>query len=176
MYIHASKMRGSAHPVEESFPRPAMDGIEGKHEPIRITATLQREDEYYRLAGRLATRVELGCARCSNVLEQAVELEFSLKYGMAGSTLSQAAVLAEDHELTHDDCNIEELDDQGRIDLISLSRDQIYLALPLQPLCREDCLGLCSQCGSDLNNKACACAMSEPDPRLAALAELRNRV
>jgi uncharacterized protein len=176
MYIHASKMWGSAHPVEESFPRPAMAGIGGRHEPIRVTATLQREDEYYRFAGRLATRVELACARCNNVLEQAVELEFSLRYMMAGSTLSQAATLDEDHELSHDECNIEELDDEGRINLISFSRDQIYLALPLQLLCREGCLGLCSQCGIDLNNKACACAMSEPDPRLAALAELRNRL
>ncbi len=175
MYIHASQMRGSTRPVEASFPQPAMEGTEGRHKPIRITAILRREDDRYGFAGHLATSVGLACALCNTVFRQVVELDFSLRYRPAGSTQLSTATLPEDHELTPGECDVEQLDDQGRIDLISFSRDQIYLALPLQPRCRENCRGLCSQCGTDLNTATCACAIRPPDPRLAALAELRKR-
>ncbi len=113
--------------------------------------------------------------RIASEVRQVVELDFSLRYRPAGSTQLSTDTLPEYHELTPGECDVEQLDDQGRIDLISFSRDQIYLALPLQPRCRENCRGLCSQCGTDLNTATCACAIRPPDPRLAALAELRKR-
>ena len=60
-------------------------------------------------------------------------------------------------------------DDQ--IDLNELLREQFYLALPMKPLCREDCTGLCPQCGTNLNTGTCACAPQWEDPRLAPLRE-----
>ena len=175
MHIHASHMRGSTRPVETSFPRPAMEGTARRHEPIRITAILRREDDWYGFSGHLATSVGLACSLCNNLFRQVVEIDFSLRYRPAGSAQPPSATLPEDHELAPEERDMEELDDQGRIDLISFSRDQIYLALPLQPRCREDCNGLCSQCGIDLNTATCACAFRSPDPRLAALAEIRKR-
>jgi uncharacterized protein len=58
-------------------------------------------------------------------------------------------------------------DDQ--IDLIELLREQFYLALPMKPLCREDCRGLCPQCGVNRNTGTCECAPGWDDPRLAPL-------
>jgi uncharacterized protein len=55
------------------------------------------------------------------------------------------------------------------IDLNELLREQFYLALPMKPLCAEECRGLCSQCGSNLNLASCGCAPGWTDPRLAAL-------
>lgn len=43
------------------------------------------------------------------------------------------------------------------LDLAAMVREQVILAAPMQPLCREDCLGLCSQCGQNLNERRCAC-------------------
>jgi DUF177 domain-containing protein len=57
-------------------------------------------------------------------------------------------------------------------DLAPLAHDAILLDLPLAPLCREDCRGLCPQCGVDRNEDACACR-APLDPRWATLDELR---
>ncbi len=48
-------------------------------------------------------------------------------------------------------------------------REQFYLALPMKPLCREDCQGLCVVCGANLNRATCDCKLEWDDPRLAAL-------
>jgi uncharacterized protein len=55
-------------------------------------------------------------------------------------------------------------------------RDAVTLALPLRPLCREDCKGLCARCGNDLNAGPCDCGGDDIDPRWEALAALRERL
>jgi uncharacterized protein len=60
-------------------------------------------------------------------------------------------------------------------DLLDTDRwgqDTLVLAMPLKVLCREDCAGLCPQCGTDLNLETCACAVREPDERWAKLKDL----
>ena len=59
------------------------------------------------------------------------------------------------------------------IDLEPLARETVVLELPQAPLCREDCLGLCPDCGVDRNEGTCSC---EPprDPRWSVLDELRT--
>src|SRR2546423_4659489 len=64
----------------------------------------------------------------------------------------------------------------GRLDLSSWARDSLVLALPDKILCREDCAGLCPVCGKDLNREPHDHAEEEPDPRWAALAELRDKL
>jgi len=58
------------------------------------------------------------------------------------------------------------------LDLGPLVRDAVVLDLPMAPLCREDCAGLCPQCGADRNEGACACVVPA-DPRWANLDVLR---
>lgn len=50
-----------------------------------------------------------------------------------------------------------------RIDLRPLVREQIYLALPQNPHCKDNCLGLCPQCGVNLNEESCACTLSSKE-------------
>ena len=52
-------------------------------------------------------------------------------------------------------------------------REQLYLALPMKPLCREDCKGLCPNCGTNWNRGTCDCKQGWEDPRLAALNKLK---
>jgi uncharacterized protein len=58
------------------------------------------------------------------------------------------------------------------VDLAPLVHDAIFLDLPLAPLCREDCAGLCPHCGIDRNEERCECRAGA-DPRWATLDELR---
>ncbi|HET6915863.1 MAG TPA: DUF177 domain-containing protein [Acidimicrobiales bacterium] len=60
------------------------------------------------------------------------------------------------------------------LDLQPLVRDALLLDLPLAPLCREDCKGLCPTCGADLNDGPCSCARAPADPRWAALDLLKE--
>jgi uncharacterized protein len=59
------------------------------------------------------------------------------------------------------------------VDLGPMIREAVVLELPLAPLCREDCRGLCVQCGQDLNEALCACE-APVDPRWASLEALRQ--
>ncbi len=58
------------------------------------------------------------------------------------------------------------------IDTERMASDAVILAMPLQVLCREDCLGLCPGCGADLNAGPCQCPPEEPDGRWAVLRDL----
>jgi uncharacterized protein len=77
----------------------------------------------------------------------------------------------------------EDLDDGGddlvwyegdEVDISPLLRERLLLDLPTLPLCRDDCRGLCGQCGADLNQGACGCPAEVGDPRLAVLRTLRR--
>ena len=60
------------------------------------------------------------------------------------------------------------------IELAPLIEEQVLLALPTRPLCREDCRGLCGGCGVNLNNEPCACDPAAPsDPRIAIFRTLK---
>jgi uncharacterized protein len=63
--------------------------------------------------------------------------------------------------------------DEDEVDLQPLFREQLILAVPYAPLCREDCAGLCTVCGVDLNRESCSCDRRVIDPRLAALKDLK---
>ena len=83
-------------------------------------------------------------------------------------------IAAVDHELFEpdpDDLSYPLKNDE--IDLEPLVRDAVLLELPLAPLCREDCQGLCPICGADRNEVTCECQPA-PDPRWAALDALRE--
>jgi len=60
----------------------------------------------------------------------------------------------------------------GSIDLGEMIHEQLYLALPMKPLCREDCKGLCPLCGANWNTTTCTCEVRWEDPRLAGLKAL----
>ena len=61
------------------------------------------------------------------------------------------------------------------LDLEELARTDILLELPTKVLCSEDCKGLCSQCGKNLNEGECSCEKKQIDPRLAILSQLLDQ-
>lgn len=72
--------------------------------------------------------------------------------------------------------DVEFYSDRARVDLFAPARDKLILQIPIQPLCRIDCAGLCQVCGADLNEKPDRrCHESEKiDPRLAVLLKLKK--
>jgi uncharacterized protein len=92
------------------------------------------------------------CRRCAILINGTAKVEFQEEFDSA------AAVDDDTYPMRQD-----------QVDLELVSREAILLGLPLAPLCREDCAGLCITCGTDLNEGACNCAPSTADPRWAAL-------
>jgi uncharacterized protein len=80
----------------------------------------------------------------------------------------------EDMELQDEDLDTAYYRDHV-LDLAEMLREQFYLALPMQPLCRPDCQGLCPSCGIDRNVDTCQCQTDWVDPRLAPLKAILTR-
>jgi uncharacterized protein len=62
-----------------------------------------------------------------------------------------------------------------KLDVDELVFSEVFMSLPSKFLCKEDCKGLCPQCGCNRNQTECSCSEREIDPRLAALADLLNQ-
>jgi uncharacterized protein len=62
------------------------------------------------------------------------------------------------------------------IEVGDILREQILLSLPMKPICREDCQGLCPHCGKNRNLETCDCESVLLDPRLEPLLKIKNRI
>jgi uncharacterized protein len=78
-----------------------------------------------------------------------------------------------EHELEEEDLGVVHVEGET-FDTGPLLREQLQLGVPMKPLCREDCRGLCPQCGADRNRGDCDCKDDWVDPRWAALADLKT--
>jgi uncharacterized protein len=64
------------------------------------------------------------------------------------------------------------IDEHHVLDLTEVVRQALFLAMPMNPICKDDCAGLCPQCGSNLNQEQCQCERDTVDPRLEVLRQL----
>jgi uncharacterized protein len=135
--------------------------------PVELAFDIHKDREKFRLVGAVHAELELGCSRCLEPFALKVDAPFDLRYLPAAAMSLEA-----EREVPDEDLDLSYYRDD-HIDLNELLREQFYLALPMKPLCREDCRGLCPQCGANLNTAACDCATAWEDPRLAALKSLR---
>jgi uncharacterized protein len=136
-------------------------------EPIHLAGRVRRAGGGFGCRGRLRTAVRLPCSRCAEPYRLELNLAFDLIY-REPAAVPAAGGQAVSGAPEPDDPEVCALDD-GCIDLAQLAREQIYLELPLKPLCREDCAGLCPQCGARRDDGPCGCASGSGDPRWAAL-------
>jgi uncharacterized protein len=131
--------------------------------PVRVDMDIHKDKARFRLEGTAKTELELTCSRCLEPFRMPVDAEFDLRYLPATDAAGEG-----EREVTEEDLDTSVYRDD-RIDVNEVLREQFYLALPMKPLCRDDCAGLCPQCGTNLNMGACACEPQVADPRLAPL-------
>ena len=118
--------------------------------------------------GHIDTCVQVDCDRCLKPIQLPVSNDFKLEY-IAGSDYETNYNL----ELTEDLLSLSVFDGDA-IDVDEIVKEQIWLALPTRSLCKPDCKGFCSTCGSDKNLGDCKCEDREMDPRWAGLKDLMN--
>ena len=128
---------------------------------------IARDGDDVVVTGELGATVPLTCGRCLEEFPVAVRVPVDLRY------LPRPPV-ADDAELGVDDFDLD-FYDNDELNLNALVETETTLALPMKPLCRADCKGLCPACGADLNAGACSCVETKVDPRWEALAALKSR-
>jgi DUF177 domain-containing protein len=131
--------------------------------PVRVQGRLQAtgEGRYY-WHGSLATRVAAECRRCLVAMEVPVTAEI-------GALFTREADAVEDPDAYPLPAQATE------VDLRPAVREELVLAVPHYVVCRDECRGLCPQCGKDLNAGPCGCP-PVPDPRWRALADLKSKL
>lgn len=131
--------------------------------PVDLQITIHKDRDRYRLVGGVRTAIELGCSRCLEPYRLPVDAAFDLRYVPQAENALDGEREIEDEDLSAAYYRDDE------IDLGQLVEEQLYLVLPMKPLCRLDCRGLCPQCGVNLNVETCCCEARWEDPRLAGL-------
>ena len=156
---------GSQREVSRSVPAPPDLGIEvlavPEGSPVDLDLRLEAVMEGVLVTGTARATLTGECARCLEPLTEDTEVRF------------QELFVYEDHALPGEDDEVSTL--QGDlVDLEPLLRDAVVLALPFQPLCEDDCPGMCPDCGVRLKDDPDH-AHDEPiDPRWAGLTALQH--
>ena len=170
MLLDLREMRGSEDRVERTYsvadlPAEPQDDY-ALAAPVRLTLRVFKDGVKYRLVGRLASTLQLACCRCLEAFEAPVDLPIDLLY------LPQSENDGEgESEIADEDLSTAFYREE-QINLDLMVREQFQLSLPMKPLCRDDCHGLCPVCGINRNRERCGCDTSWHDPRLAALETL----
>lgn len=158
---------GATRALNRVVPAPADLGLEmisvpeGSDVTLEMTMTSVSEGVY--ITGTVRGSLKGECGRCLNEIDESFEVTLAELYAYADSTTEE----------TTDD------DEVGRMsgDLLDLEpavRDAIVLKLPVTPLCRPDCPGLCPDCGVHFDDLPADHSHEEVDPRWAALRNLSN--
>ncbi|HTP66353.1 MAG TPA: DUF177 domain-containing protein [Geobacteraceae bacterium] len=135
--------------------------------PLRVRLAIAREYDHIRVNGRVETTLDLNCARCLGEYRLEIASPFTIFY-MRREGIPQD----EDVELAEEDL-ISTTYEGDEIDFSGEIAEQVILAMPLKPLCREDCRGLCATCGADLNEVECGCERNGTNFKLGALKNLK---
>jgi uncharacterized protein len=129
------------------------------------------------LQGEVRGQLELSCGRCLERYRAPLQERFRLVLEPAGHRVPAdpegAAALARDGLFLSDELETGWFRGD-EIDLSSFIHEVIALLIPVQPLCREDCLGLCPRCGIDRNTESCDCVEKNPASPFAVLEALRG--
>jgi uncharacterized protein len=155
---------GSLREVSRTVPAPADLGIEvlgvPEGSPVELDLRLEAVMEGVLVTGTATVAVTGECARCLEPISDDVEVRFQELFVYDGRDVDP------DEEL-----EVSKLQDD-LVDLDPLLRDAVVLALPFQPLCTEDCPGLCVECGARLADDPDHGHGEPVDPRWAALSAL----
>lgn len=134
----------------------------------RVRLDVARDGDDVVVTGDVESTVPTTCGRCLEEFPVRVRLAVDVRFIPRPPTGNRV-------ELGSDDLDLD-FYDQDKLNLAALIESETALALPMRPLCQEDCRGLCPVCGGNRNLVACACHERAPDPRLAGLRDLAARL
>ena len=146
-------------PLDESIDLSDIDfqGVYPFVQPVRVTGEIRSLAEVVSMHATATVVFNGVCVRCAEPFEKTltIPMEHVLVTSL-GNADNDELLLVENY----------------RLDLTTLTVSDVLLELPSKQLCRQDCKGLCPQCGKNLNEGLCGCRVESGDPRLAVLKQL----
>jgi DUF177 domain-containing protein len=171
MRLDLNKVRTAHERYERTYGAEAFAGDQDSfrvNAPVALAFDIFKDKAQFRLAGDVHTVLEVSCSRCLEPFTIPIDAAFDLRYQPHTENAGEGEAEIEEDDLATAFYTNDE------IDLGQLMREQFYLELPMKPLCRDDCRGLCPECGTNLNRDTCVCTHEWEDPRLAVLKKLRK--
>ena len=139
------------------------DGINSQ---VQGKFSLMRTNRGILVKGTLHTELEITCNRCLDLFSCPLTLNLEEECFPTTDVVTNASLPIPDEP----GCFV--IDEHYILDLTEAIRQYAVLAIPMKPLCRQDCAGLCSHCGHNLNQGACDCPTQVADPRWSKLLSL----
>lgn len=137
--------------------------------PVEMDGQATVAGDGMRIRGRLKGTIRPFCARCLDPINTEVDADLDLLYQPASDLSSGQEV-----EIHEADTELAFFTGAG-VEVEEVAREQMLLAVPMQPLCKESCRGLCPRCGKNLNQGACACPPRPIDDRWQGLQALKQK-
>ncbi len=134
---------------------------------VRGTADLMRTDKGIWVNAKLDAEAVCVCSLCLERYMQSIHMEIEEEFFPSFERRGLAATgesLGPEESFNIDVNNI--------LDLTEAIRQYSTLSVPMKPMCRDDCAGLCASCGANLNQAACHCDKTQRDPKWDALLEM----
>ena len=125
---------------------------------LRGTIRVTRVQAGLLVQGEVETQLRLDCVRCLDAFSLPTVLEIEETFRLPASKPKPDLPYA--------------VGEDGWMDLAPVLREQAWVAIPIKPVCRSECQGLCPECGANLNAGPCDCGQGEVDPRWASLKDL----
>jgi len=141
---------------------------DGAGSAVQGEVRLMRTDRGILVKGTLHTKVGVTCSRCLGLFSCPLTLNIEEEYFPTVDVDSGARLPLPDEPGSF------AINEQHVLDLAEAIRQYALMIIPMKPLCREDCAGLCPTCGHNLNQGACACPPKRPDSRWSELSELAS--
>ena len=136
--------------------------------PLHSVIRLKREQGKIHLTGEIHTAIWLSCARCLEPFHYLVDIKMDYLL-VPRNKIPKAEGL----RLKSGDMEVEFFDGI-EIDIDHIINEQIFLSIPIKPLCHKDCAGLCPYCGANLNKERCNCKVPSFHPFYEALRRLKQ--
>ncbi|MEZ4599090.1 MAG: DUF177 domain-containing protein [Syntrophotaleaceae bacterium] len=138
--------------------------------PVKVHLRAFRLQEMVEVEGQVETIARFPCSRCLNEFDLKVEEGFAVAFTRQLPEVQDEE--EEGAELTAEDMGLI-LFQGDEIDLTDAIQEQVVMALPVRPLCRPECKGLCSQCGADLNLGDCGCDRGDFNIKFSVLKDFK---
>ncbi len=137
--------------------------------PVRGELKMTHINQRILVQGKLTIDVPSVCGRCLKPFTCSIPLDIEEEYYPI-IDINTGAKLP-----SSDESGAFTIDERHILDLTEAIRQYKVMALPMKPLCREECAGICPTCGKNLNEGPCDCPSDEADPRWAELLKLKNK-
>ena len=159
--------------IKEEFPASLFGEEIPLRKPVRVDLKLNKSADKVSVRGTVETAVKLSCSRCLGDFSYDIDTDVDIVYQpfRKGTHEFACREAAEGEELKRDDFGIATYTEP----VLSLGgdiREAIHLAVPMKPLCSEECQGLCPGCGQNLNIKRCECVTHSIRKKFSELGKL----